>query len=341
MSELQAVKSVVRGFLGAVDRAKPHEVAAAIRRFTAQNYRWRGVHPFNELHDAEDVAETFWMPFKRAFSAVQRRESVFMAGRNSDEHVGGEWVCSMGHFMGLLDKDWLGIPATHKMAFLPYAEFHRVNAGRIGETAFFCDILSVMRQAGCSPLPMTTGAAIIAPGPRTQDGLLLDPQDPTESVTTLALIQRMIDDLITSHLHSPPAELRTTWHEDMCWFGPEGIGATFTIDRYELQHQVPFAEGLTDIRSEGHECLLAEGRYGGLFGWPALNMTCRGGFMGLVSSGERTEMRLVDIYRREGDKLAENWIFIDLLHFLSLQGLDVLGRLQRIRRARGSSGSAG
>ncbi len=335
MTGFQAIKSVVRSHFGALDRAKAHELAGAIRRFTAEDYRWRGVHPFNELHDAEDVAEAFWKPFKRAFSAVQRRESVFMAGCNADEHVGGEWVCSMGHFMGLLDHDWLGIPATGKIAFLPYVEFHRVTAGKIAETAFLCDILSVMRQAGYSPLPVTTGAAIIAPGPRTQDGLLLGPQDPAGGATTLALIQRMIGDLIASDLHSPPAELRTTWHEDMCWFGPEGIGATFTIDRYELQHQVPFAEGLADIRSEGHECCLAEGCYGGLFGWPALNMTCKGGFMGLVSSGERTEMRLVDIYRREGDKLAENWIFIDLLHFLSLQGLDVLGRMQRIQRRRG------
>jgi hypothetical protein len=43
-------------------------------------------------------------------------------------------------------------------------------------------------------------------------------------------------------------------------------------------------------------------------------------------------MRVVDIYRREGDKLAENWIFIDILHFLYLQKLDVLGRMRSIQR---------
>jgi len=43
-------------------------------------------------------------------------------------------------------------------------------------------------------------------------------------------------------------------------------------------------------------------------------------------------MRVVDIYRRDGEKLAENWIFIDILHFLSLQGLDVLGRMKGILR---------
>jgi hypothetical protein len=39
------------------------------------------------------------------------------------------------------------------------------------------------------------------------------------------------------------------------------------------------------------------------------------------------EMRIVDLYRREGDLLAENWIFIDHLHFLNQLGYDVLGRM--------------
>jgi hypothetical protein len=36
---------------------------------------------------------------------------------------------------------------------------------------------------------------------------------------------------------------------------------------------------------------------------------------------------LADIYRRDGDKLAENWIFLDLLLFLSMQAFDVLARM--------------
>jgi hypothetical protein len=40
----------------------------------------------------------------------------------------------------------------------------------------------------------------------------------------------------------------------------------------------------------------------------------------------RTEMRVVDIYRRDGDKLAYKWIFIDFQHYLKLLCLDVLQR---------------
>ena len=41
-------------------------------------------------------------------------------------------------------------------------------------------------------------------------------------------------------------------------------------------------------------------------------------------------MRVVDVYRRDGDKLAENWVFIDLLHWLHMQGLDVLARMRQL-----------
>ena len=35
------------------------------------------------------------------------------------------------------------------------------------------------------------------------------------------------------------------------------------------------------------------------------------------------------MYRREGDKLSENWIFIDLLHFWNQQGVDILDRMAK------------
>jgi hypothetical protein len=38
------------------------------------------------------------------------------------------------------------------------------------------------------------------------------------------------------------------------------------------------------------------------------------------------EMRVVDLYRRDGDKIAENWILIDHLHFLKCVGIDLLER---------------
>ena len=115
----------------------------------------------------------------------------------------------------------------------------------------------------------------------------------------------------------------------MIWSGPEGIGATYTIDRYQQQHQYPFRMNLTGKTFNGHIARFAEGDYACFFGWANLTNQPSGGFMGLPASNP-ADMRVVDVYRRDGDKLAENWVFIDVLHWLSMQGLDVLARMRQL-----------
>jgi hypothetical protein len=145
----------------------------------------------------------------------------------------------------------------------------------------------------------------------------------------------MEDDLTGSEeFASSGPELARTWHEGMLWFGPSGIGSTYTIERYQAQHQGPFSRNLTDIRFNGHVSRFAEGKYAAWFGWPNLTITSKGGFLGLPANSARLAMRVVDIYRREGDHLAENWIFIDLLYWMLQQGVDVLERNAGIVRPR-------
>ena len=332
MSDYQAAKALVSAYYAELDSVGGADLARVVARYTGPEYRFRGVHPFNELSGAEAVAATVWEPLHRALIPVQRRQDVFMAG--TSETDGQTWVCSMGHLMGLLDESWLGIPGTGKLVFLRYAEFHKVLEDRISETGFFCDIIGVMKQVGLTPLPLQTGAEIIIPGPKTHDGLLFEPQDAQESARTLVLVNEMREDLYRFRDSSRPLEiLARTWHEDMLWFGPSGIGSTYTIARYHEQHQGPFRATLSDIERRGHACRFAEGKYAGWFGWPNLTMTSKGGFLGLPSNAKRLDMRVVDVYRREGDKLAENWIFIDLLYWMLQQDVDVLERTCRIASA--------
>lgn len=336
MTDFSKSKALICEYFDAIQRSNTDTIASVLEGYMAPNIQWRGYHPFNEQRSPADVAEVFWKPLKRSFSAMQRRQDVFMAGFNDCDNFQGEWVVSMGKIMGLFDADFLHIPATHKTVFLPYCEFNRIENGKITETAMFVDLIALMRQAGVDPIPMQTAGNFLNPGPATQDGLMFAPQDAAVGKKTLDLINTMIADLSgpdseTPAIYSPPEELRRTWHEDMCWFGPAGIGGVFTIERYDEQHQRPFNEGLTDRVYNGHVARLGEGQYGGFFGWANISMKSSGGFLGMTASDHQTEMRVIDIYRREGDKLAENWIFIDLLHFLNLQGLDVLGRLKEQR----------
>ncbi len=331
MNDRQNAKKIVLDYFDALERAEPSSIVSVINGFAAPDYRFRGVHPFNELDGAAAVAAAVWQPLRASLTPMQRRQDIFMAGPNLID--GNMWVSSMGKFMGLFDKNWLGIPSSGKVVLIPYCEFLRIEDGGIAESALWVDIISVMKQAGVYPLPLQTGAEIINPGPRTGDGLLIEKQNDAASQKTLDLIMEMCNDLVRDGMESPEDNLDRTWHEDMIWFGPSGIGATYTIDRYQQQHQGPFRRGLRDIEFNGHILEHAEGDYGGWFGWPNLKMKQGDGFLGLPASDTQTEMRVVDIYRREGDKLAENWIFIDFLHYLLLLGVDVLERCRTINRS--------
>ena len=86
----------------------------------------------------------------------------------------------------------------------------------------------------------------------------------------------------------------------LIWWGPTGIGATFTIERYAKQHSGPFRAAFADRAKTNHICRLAEGHFGGFFGWPTFDVTSLGGYIGLApKSDKKATMRVVDLYRRE------------------------------------------
>ncbi|MDW3225647.1 MAG: nuclear transport factor 2 family protein [Paracoccaceae bacterium] len=331
--DFQTAKSLVQNHYRALAQATPDTVSDILSQTLHPECHWYGMHPFEEQTGPKAIADAFWSPFLAALSNVQRREDIFFAGLNEIDGFQGLWTCSMGHLMGLFDAPFLNIPATRKMTFLRYAEFNKIEAGKITQSALFVDLMHLMIQAGVNPLEAPqTGQHLVQPGPLTHDGLLHSPQDPAESTRTLSRINNMIGSINHANAAAKPLtprdELQVDWHEDMIWWGPAGIGATYTIERYIEQHQQPFRTGLSGRAYNGHVCRMAEGTYGGFFGWPNLTLTNSNGFMGVPPCDIRADMRVVDIYRRAGDKLAENWIFIDMLHFLKMQGVDVLGELQ-------------
>ncbi len=332
MSDFQAEKDVVLACHDALAGASATTVAATLARYTAPDWHWRGMHPFYEQVGAGAVAARFWEPLLTSMMHIQRRPDIFMAGLNDVDSVGGRWVVQMGHLMALFDKPFLAIRPTGKIVMIRFVEFNRVEDGRIAETAMFIDLLHLMRQAGQYPLPPQTGAHLVQPGPLTHDGLMYDQQDAATGLRSLAAINALLTNPRSAELGIAESDrLRRVWHDDMIWWGPEGIGATYTIPRYLKQHSEPFHDGLhSGYKYNGHMCRMAEGNYGGFFGWANLTVFNSGGYLGMTRGPAPSEMRVVDLYRIADGKLAENWIFIDLLHYLSVQGLDVLGRMERI-----------
>ncbi len=342
----QSAKSVVLSYYQALDAAQSQaDILAVMDSYIGDDYLWRGVHPFHERCDPHWLATEFWQPLKKSLYPLQRRADILFAGLNKVDGFTSTWVVQMGHFMGLFDTAWLGIAATGKMAFLRYAEFHRVQHNKIVETTLHIDIPMLMVQAGVDPFPPQTGAFFVQPGPKTHDGMLFADGNSTLTAQTHTVIDRMKYHVMQGRQDKSLDGLGDAWHEDMIWFGPCGIGATYTKHRYQTQHRHPLVRQMNfdipDTSPEnhiGHIAVVAEGNYGGFFGWPNFRAIPTGGFMGLPANDTVTEWRVADIYRICDNKIAENWVFIDMLHFAYMQGVDVLDRTQQTTQAQNYTG---
>ncbi len=192
MADFQAEKQVVRDLHAALAAATPATVAAVLTEHVTPDWHWRGMHPFHEQFGAAAVAEVFWAPLLTAFTRLQRRPDIFLAGANAIDGGKTVWVTQMGHLMGLFDRPWLGIRPTGRIAMLRFVEFNRVENGRVAETAMFFDIPHLMVQAGVHQLPPETGVTLVQPGPMTHEGLMWGPQPPEQGVATLAAIDAML-----------------------------------------------------------------------------------------------------------------------------------------------------
>ena len=107
MADLQDAKRVVLDYYADLDRASIGDVAAVLRKHTAADYLWRGMHPWYEQSGPDAVADVFHVPLREAFGPIQRRPDVFLAGESVAEgQEGAVWVCQMGHLLGLFDHPW-------------------------------------------------------------------------------------------------------------------------------------------------------------------------------------------------------------------------------------------
>lgn len=220
MGEYQEVKRKVRAYFDALESAEAEGVKDILKEYMSEDYLFRGVYPFREQHGVDAAAENFWIPLKKSLKRMQRREDIFIAGTN--EISKEKWVMSMGHFMGLFDKEWMGIRPTGKMINLRYAEFTCVEDDKITKTGIFVDIIGFMIQAGANPLPPSTGSYFVYPGPKDHNGLLYEDAPENEGIKTLALVNKMVDDLSalndSGSMGCPPEILEKSWSKDMIWY---------------------------------------------------------------------------------------------------------------------------
>jgi predicted ester cyclase len=322
-------KRLVHNFSRAIHDTTPGTVENLLGEYYHPDAEWYGPEPINTVEGVEAIADTYWEPLLEAFPDLEKNDYILFGG----EFEGEQWVCATGNLVGTFENDWLDIPATGQATWLRYGEFHRFEDGRITESRVLVDILDVLRQAGYRFVPALAPEVVI-PGPTTQDGVLLDEQDDTESEKTLQVVEAMIDALQDyEEVGLDGMGMEQYWHEDFMWYGPGGTGSTRGLDGFQAYHQAPFLKAFPDREGGDHVARFAEGTYCASTGWPSVRATHLGdGWMGVPATGEPVGMRVMDFWRREGEKLAENWVFIDKIDLLQQMGVDIFDRLRNDRQ---------
>lgn len=291
-------------------------------------------YPFEDLHGADALFETAYLPLLTAVPDLERRDFIVMAG----EANGANWVGCAGHYMGVFERHWLDIPPTQHVVAMRYHEFFRFVDGKIVEMQALWDIPQVMLQAGAWPLTPSLGVEWLVPGPATQDGIITAPYDAAKAAVSLQLVGDMLAGLQRSPQGVEAMQLDRYWHPQMNWYGPAGIGTARRIAGFRHWHQIPFLKGMPDraaILDAG--AFFGDGDYVGFTAWPGMFMTISGdGWLGIAPANQHITMRSLDFWRCENGLIRENWVLVDLLHVYHQIGVDVFSRMRELTFARQS-----
>jgi predicted ester cyclase len=320
-------KRTYLALLAGLDARVPEEKLHAIRDVYSQDVDWHGPHPINDLHGSDALIASFWSPFLAAMPDLERRDDIVIA----NSFKGGDWIGATGHYAGTFTRDWLGIPATSGVLNIRYGEFSRIEAGKVREVYLILDLLDVMRQAGCWPKELSIGRGVAdrVPGPATRDGVTLEAAAPGESEKSLRLVEAMIAGLMQYDQKSLESMgMERFWHPDMMWYGPAAIGTSRRLKGFQDVHQRAFLQAFPDRVGGNHKARIGDGVYVGSCGWPSINATHRGPWLGYPATGRRITMRVMDFWRREGTLLRENWVFIDQIDLLLQMDVDTFAMIR-------------
>lgn len=318
-------------YLNLADALKhPGEFGSAIGAFFTSDGNINVVHPFNDCDGGDTYYHKFIAPLQASFDGLFRRDDIVMAG----EFEGQQWISATGYYIGHFARDWIGIRAPNRLSYLRFGEFHRMENGQAAESYIFLDIPELMISCGQWPIAigpgLERGYTGLIQGPCSQDGIIREADDPKEGRKSYQIVTDMLAGLATKD-----EKWRPYWHENMMWYGPGAFGSFVGIDHF-ASFQLPF-EGQFEGWSGGtanngytkHFTRFGEKNYTCSGGWPSLTGLNIKPFLGQGPSNDRVFFRVCDWWRREGDLLVENWVFVDVPHVLLQMGLDIFGDLRR------------
>jgi len=322
----QQNKARVFEFWQQLSATNADQVSTLVERYVHHDVAWIGPHPINHLQGVEQLVIGYWQPLLHSFPDLERNIDVLLGGH----WKGKDWVAATGYFNGTFVHDWLNIPKTNQPTRIRFGEFCSVESGKIGETYVLLDLIDVMLQAGFRVLPPSRGDEAAVPGPANGDGVLLSVQTDEATDASMELVLAMFGGLGRfDGTNVRSMNMEAFWHPHMHWYGPCGIGTARGLENYYHVHASHFLGAFPDRGGGSHASRLAEGNYVASTGWPSVQATHTGEWLGCPPTGQRIGMRVMDFWRRDGEKLAQNWVLIDIIDIFRQFGIDLFARLQQ------------
>jgi predicted ester cyclase len=324
-------KETILEFFKELNNSDKDSLEKVLSHYLSKTSRVNISRPFNEYIGAHNYKEQFFEPLLSAFPDVEIQPYIVMSGTSADNNC----VCVAGNFIGTFVNDWLTIPANQQPTIIRFHATFFLDNDKIIRSWYFLDILDVIRQSGYKLFPFK-GLQQPAPNPMPGNGIITYTTDIKETEKSYNLTNAMINGLLKydgKSLESMGQE--QFWDEkNMMWYGPGGIGTTRGLKGFQDNHQRPFLKafpdrGVFEEDASTNFVNIAEGNYTCHFGYPIMIGTHTGdGWLGLKASNKSFTIRVMDFWRREDDKLKENWVMIDMIDVLEQFNIDVFQLLK-------------
>ena len=110
------------------------------------------------------------------------------------------------------------------------------------------------------------------------------------------------------------------WTDEMVWRGPAGLGTQRGVEAFEKNVREPFIASFPDKVAVNEAQIVGED-FVAVAGYQ--DTTFAQDWLGIPATGEKVQVRYMDVWSIKEGKLDENWVLIDILGVLEQAGYDV------------------
>jgi len=153
-------------------------------------------------------------------------------------------------------------------------------------------------------------------GTRPQQAALSHETDLNKTENTRRIIEGMVDGLNDHRI----ADIGDFFAVDFVWKGNQGCGTKNGLREFQENWQKPFQAAFSD-KVCIDEARLYMGEWAAAFG--RQEAIHSGEFMGIAATGKRVEIRYMDFWKVQDDRITDNWVMVDFPNLLAQLGKDI------------------